>query len=232
MKKTQVVIERRFISDMEIRLDEGEAGKPRIVGHAAVFDQPVELWPGMREVVRRGAFGKTIGESDIRGLFNHDPNWVLGRNRAGTLELQEDEKGLAYRIAAPETDLVRDLVLEPIRRGDVSGSSFGFRVIRETITGEDQDLRELQEVRLYDVGPVTFPAYPQADSQLRSLLADCSTLDEIKLLAALRGTGLTDVELRQMIVRVNELLEVEETADGMSPDLALRRLQLEESAAA
>lgn len=232
MSKQEVVIERRFVSDVEVRVEERDGEGPTIVGHAAVFDRPVQLFPGFREVVRAGAFTKTIREADVRALFNHDPNYVLGRNRSSTLSLEEDGVGLSYRISAPETDTIRDLVLEPIRRGDISGSSFSFRAIR-THRAEGDDLRELQEVRLFDVGPVTFPAYPQTDAQLRSLLAECESVDEVHLLAALRGMGLTDTELRCMVARVAELLGHEPQEDaGFSPDLALRMIELEESRAA
>lgn len=228
----QIVIERRFVADVEVRVEEREGEGPTIVGHAAVFDRPVEIFPGFREVVRAGAFAKTIREADIRALFNHDPNYVLGRNRASTLTLEEDDKGLSYRISAPETDTIRDLVLEPIKRGDISGSSFSFRAIR-THREDGGDLRELQEVRLFDVGPVTFPAYPQTDAQLRSVLAECESIDEVALLASLRNTGLTDSELRCMVARVAELLGHEPQDDaGFSPDLALRMIELEEQRAA
>lgn len=228
----QIMIEHRFVADVEVRVEERDGEGPTIVGHAAVFDRPVEIFPGFREVVRAGAFAKTIREADIRALFNHDPNYILGRNRASTLTLEEDGKGLSYRISAPETDTIRDLVLEPIKRGDISGSSFSFRAIR-THRAEGDDLRELQEVRLFDVGPVTFPAYPQTDAQLRSVLAECESIDEVALLASLRNTGLTDSELRCMVARVAEMLGHEPQEDvGFSPDLALRMIELEEQRAA
>ncbi|MDD5037203.1 MAG: HK97 family phage prohead protease, partial [Methylococcaceae bacterium] len=75
----------------EIRA-EGEGKEARIVGHAAIFNTFATIWD-FREQVAPGAFRKSIGEDDIRALFNHDANYVLGRNRAGTLKLSEDEKG-------------------------------------------------------------------------------------------------------------------------------------------
>lgn len=156
---------------MEVR--DGSDGRPRIVGHAAVFNQRTELYPGMFEVVAPGAFKKTIREADVRALFNHDPNIVLGRNRAGTLSLAEDDRGLAIEITPPDTQTVRDLVLEPMRRGDITQMSFAFRSVRQRPEANSESLtRVLEEVRLYDVSPVTFPAYPQTDASLRSLFAD------------------------------------------------------------
>ncbi len=65
---------------------------------------------------------------DVRGLFNHDPNFILGRSAAGTLSLSVDERGLRYDITAPDTQTIRDLVLAPMMRGDINQSSFAFRV--------------------------------------------------------------------------------------------------------
>ena len=101
-----------------------------IVGHASVFDSWSETLGGMfpfKEIVRKGAFKDTIQEDDIRALFNHDPNYVLGRNKAGTLELEEDEVGLKVKITPPNTSWAKDLT-ESIRRGDISQMSIGFVV--------------------------------------------------------------------------------------------------------
>ncbi len=165
----KVDIERRvFRSTMKVetRAD----GPSRIVGHAAVFNALSENLGGFREMIRPGTFAQAIEQDDIRALFNHDPNMILGRNRAGTLELQEDETGLAVDIELPDTQLARDLVVS-IDRGDVSGMSFGFSV---RAGGQDFDedeegniVRTLSSVKLFDVSPVTFPAYPQTDVALR-----------------------------------------------------------------
>ena len=88
----------------EIRTD-GEGDGKSIVGHAAVFDKPAHLFPGYTEVVRAGAFTKTLKEGDSRALWNHDTNQVLGRASAGTLELHEDKKGLAIHIDPVQQDL-------------------------------------------------------------------------------------------------------------------------------
>lgn len=217
------VREWRVVPDVEVEVRE-EDGGPMIVGHGAVFDVETTIGGVYREVVRRGAFMKTIADGDVRGLFNHDGNIILGRNRAGTMALVEDQVGLEYRIKAPTTDLVRDMVLEPIRRRDVSGSSFGFSVVKRTWDAE-QELRELLEVKLYDVGPVTFPAYPSTDAAVRSYLAECSRVDEIELIAALRGTGLSDAEVRSMVTRMIEVLDTKpeaQRAEGLVTADAVR----------
>lgn len=164
-------LERRtYAAAIELR---EEGGKPHIVGHAAVFNSLSLDLGGFKEQIFPGAFAEAIQRDDVRGLFNHDSNWILGRNLAKTLTLTEDARGLAIDIIAPETQLIRDLVLEPIRRGDISQMSFGFSV---RPGGQDwaQDdggniVRTLKNVRLFDVSPVTFPAYPQTDVALREL---------------------------------------------------------------
>jgi uncharacterized protein len=145
---------------------------PMIKGHAAVFDQKSELlgsWMPFREKVAKGAFGETIAQDDIRALWNHDPNHVLGRNKSGTLRLKEDSTGLAVEIDPPDAQWARDLVAS-IERGDVSQMSFGFDCLTDSWSMEDgADCRTLGKVKLYDVSPVTFPAYPQTDVATRSL---------------------------------------------------------------
>jgi HK97 family phage prohead protease len=143
-----------------------------IEGHAAVFDSWSETLGGIfpfKEIVRKGSFAESIGKDDIRALFNHDPNYVLGRNRAGTLELVEDEVGLRVRISPPDTSWARDIQTS-IRRGDISQMSIGFVVEDdEWRTENGMDVRELRKVRLFDVSPVTFPAYTATDVGIRAM---------------------------------------------------------------
>jgi len=146
--------------------------KRYIEGHAAVFDSWSETLGGIfpfKEKVRKGAFSQTIEKDDIRALFNHDPNYVLGRNKAGTLELKEDETGLYVRIIPPDTQAARDIITS-IERGDINQMSFGFTVEEEKWdTVEGIDVRELRKVKLFDVSPVTFPAYPSTDVGVRAM---------------------------------------------------------------
>jgi len=158
---------RTFVSK-EIRVVRQEGESPKIVGHAAVFNSPTEIgsktW-GWEESIAPGAFTDSIEVDDVRALFNHDPNFVLGRNVAGTLTLSEDRKGLKYVIDPPDTTVARDL-MESIDRGDITGSSFGFEVLEQkwSITSDDTwDQRQLTKVKLWDVSPVTFPAYDDTD---------------------------------------------------------------------
>lgn len=168
-------IERRCVELKELRVvdpvSENDTGQQIIEGHASVFDSWSQELGGefpFREKVMKGAFIDSIQNDDIRALFNHDPNYILGRNKAGTLTLEEDEKGLKVRIVLPETQYARDLLVS-IKRGDITQMSFGFCVIIDKWDVSDGlDIRELHKVKLYDVSPVTFPAYEQTDIGVRS----------------------------------------------------------------
>ena len=162
-------IERRNYIIESISFEEREDKVRHLVGHAAVFD--VEFDTGFFiERIERGAFSKSIKKDDVRALWNHDSNYVLGRNKSKTLTMKEDEKGLLVDIIPPDTQWARDLQIS-IDRGDVSQMSFGFEPLdTEWIRGEKNkpDTRILREVRLWDVSPVTFPAYVDTDIAVRS----------------------------------------------------------------
>lgn len=178
-KHTIPQIARRFTPRAvagEVRVERRAEGEPpHIVGYGAVFYNEAdpgtefELWDGLVERIMPGAFDRAIAEDDVRSLFNHDTNYVLGRKVAGTLDLAVDEKGLLYDTTPPDTQAVRDLVLAPIGRGDVSGSSIMF-VVREQVWREVDELtiREIVDVDLWEVGPVTFPAYEATSTNVRS----------------------------------------------------------------
>lgn len=161
---------RTFALD-ELRVAADEAGaKPKIIGHAANFNMLSEDLGGFREKIAPGAFANSLKEGDVRALWNHDSNIVLGRNKSGTLTLTEDEMGLAFEIDPPDTQLVRDMCISPMQRGDVTQCSFGFRTIKdhwEMI--DDEVVRTLLEVEVFDVSPVTYPAYNSTDVAVRSM---------------------------------------------------------------
>lgn len=162
-------IEKRTFQLVETRVQERAEDQPaRVVGHAAVFDQITDLgW--FKEKVESGAFKRTIKKADVRMLFNHDPNVLMGRTKSKTLTLAEDERGLAIENTPPDTQLIRDMVLEPMRRGDLDQMSFAFRVMKDRWEGTlDDPVRVLEEVELFDVSVVTYPAYPTTDASVRS----------------------------------------------------------------
>jgi HK97 family phage prohead protease len=157
-------IERRIISAaasagrasaVDLRASE-ENGRPKITGYTAVFNSESQDLGGFIETIRPGAFVETIRTDDVRALFNHDPSNILGRNTAGTLKMKEDERGLYVEIWVDDTQIGRD-VHASVKRGDITGMSFGFRTLADNWKGEN--LRELIKVQLFDVGPVTYPAY-------------------------------------------------------------------------
>ena len=150
----------------EFRVEKREDESRKIVGHAAVFNK-VDGPEWFRERIAPGAFADSIKEDDVRALFNHDANFVLGRNKAGTLDLEEDETGLRMEIDPPDTQVARDL-LTSIERGDIDQASFAFQAIDASWDTEDgEEVRTLKKVRLFDVSPVTFPFYEATDVSLR-----------------------------------------------------------------
>ena len=179
-------MERRFTpGTIELRDAAQDGDAPHIEGYAAVYYDGTErteyeLWPGLRERIMPGAFDRVLAEGqDVRGLFNHDPNNVLGRTSANTMDLRLDARGLPYDIAVPDTTVGRDL-LTSIKRSDVTGSSFSFLVApggqRFKDVGETT-IREITEFdAVFDVGPVTFPAYTATTTGARGV----GELDELR----------------------------------------------------
>ena len=167
-------LERRTVILDGIRIESraGEEDNQHIVGHAAMFDSLSENLGGFREIIKPGAFARSIREDDIRALFNHNPDLILGRNKSGTLILAEDDRGLAIEIDPPDTQAARDLMVS-MARGDVSQMSFGFRVrAGGSSWDEDQNgdvIRTLTDVVLFDVSPVVYPAYPETDAAVREM---------------------------------------------------------------
>jgi len=161
----------RAIQGLEIRTEGGKP--PRLVGYAAVFNSKSQDLGGFVEIIRPGAFARTLAaKADVRALLNHDPNHVLGRNVAGTLDVTEDERGLHSDILPPDTQTGRD-TLESVRRGDLDGMSFAFRAVKDRWTFDENPkvpaFRELLDVDLFDVSVVTYPAYLRTDIAIRSL---------------------------------------------------------------
>lgn len=159
----------------ELRTVRAEGDAPRIRGYAALFNQPAEIYPGpwgWSEEILPGAFDDVLA-NDVRALFNHDANLVLGRTAANTLMLGVDAVGLWYEITPPDTQFARDL-LASIDRGDVSQSSFQFSIAEQRWV-EKKDAPDLRQIvkldTLYDVSPVTFPAYPDTTVSSRSMEA-------------------------------------------------------------
>lgn len=220
------------LSSVEIRA--AADGEPaHIVGHAAVYNRWSVDLGGFKERVLPGAFLKSIGVSDVRGLFNHDPNYILGRTKSGTMSLSDEAKGLHFDIAPPDTQTIRDLVIAPIERGDVDQCSFSFNVRdngdvwREPKTQGGLWERDLTDLELFDVSPVTFPAYPQTDVAVRALLSETGIdLDALTAVIARTQRGLptlaADIDLIEGSIAVlRTLLPTEangEESSGANPE--------------
>jgi len=182
MKKLQPSSIEHRTYQFSVRREQDESGPVRLMGHAAVFNQatvlvPRHAWyegsPEIREVIEPGAFAKTITERDVRALWNHNSDIVLGRKENRTLFLREDERGLHNEILPPDTALVRDMVLAPIERGDVDQMSFGFRIIRDKFEEEDGVITiTLREVDLVEVSPCVIPQYTGTDVGLSARSVD------------------------------------------------------------
>lgn len=199
------MIRRAFATEFEYRIDSQGVGT--IEGHAAVFNSTSRNLGGFVEQVDPAAFNRTLSNgADVRALINHDSNLILGRSVAGTLDLSTDEYGLAYRVGLPDTSYARDLAVS-LERGDISQSSFGFRVRDDEWSETEQGypLRTLREVDLNngDVSPVTFPAYEATDVGARS--------EDFSLLAKRTGHDVDDLvaaagrnELRALLSDVTD----------------------------
>ena len=139
-----------------------------IEGYFAVFNRQTELWPGAFEEIAPGAFDETLG-NDIRALINHDTTLVLGRNKAGTLELKVDSYGLWGRVKINPNDTDAVNLYERVKRGDVDQCSFGFNILEEeTEWREDGTVKwQLTKVDLHEVSICTFPAYEDTGVQAR-----------------------------------------------------------------
>lgn len=147
---------------------EADGQEMYIEGYFAVFGRETELWPGAFEEIAPGAFDETLS-NDIRALINHDTTLVLGRTKAGTLELKTDNYGLWGRVKINPNDIDAVNLYERVKRGDVDQCSFGFN-----ITSEETDWRDdgtvkwtITGIDLHEVSVATFPAYKDTGVQAR-----------------------------------------------------------------
>ncbi len=151
--------------------EDGEA--PHISGYFAVFNSTYEIAPGMSESIAPGAFSRTLAD-DVRALINHDTTLVLGRTKAHTLTLTEDERGLWGDVTINPNDQDAVNLYERVKRGDVDQCSFGFEIVREdTEVREDGSVHwTIREVKLFEVSACTFPAYEETNISARTAERD------------------------------------------------------------
>lgn len=172
-------VEHRFLAKSEVRAAQKD-GKPVIEGLGAVFNEYADLGYFV-EIIEPGFFDDVL-ESDVRGLFNHDKNMLLGRTSAGSMRIEQTDKGLTYAIDMNEADPQAMSVYAKCQRGDVNQSSFSW-ITKSTGRGDEMDgdewyvlgdkvVRRLKKggcKELYDTGPVTFPAYEETSANARSM---------------------------------------------------------------
>lgn len=181
--------ETRIVDITNLQTRDGTGNEPVVIsGYAAVFNSKTSIGDFFEEVIAPGAFARTISENgDIRALFNHNWDHVLGRTRNGTLKVEEDTRGLKFKVELPNTSLARDLA-ESMKRGDINQCSFGFWA-----TGEAWDysvepaVRTLNEVELYEISVVSIPAYEDTEVSLRSKEIDEQVEKRIKILNQIKG---------------------------------------------
>jgi hypothetical protein len=178
------------------------ADKPQVSGYAAVYNVPADLGFGFRERINPQAFVRALAEKqDVRCLLNHDANHVLGRTKSGTLKLSSDNTGLYF-----ECDLSDSVAAQNVRsmilRGDMDQCSFAFSTVSDQVTYNDDGTidRELLDVDLYDVSPVTYPAYDSTSCEARSISEARKAAEAQRKLET--GNLLTTDEMETLRLRV------------------------------
>ena len=191
------LLERRN-ADMRV-----ESTGSSIRGYAAVFNSVSEDLGGFVEYIEPRAFDNVM-DNDVRALFNHDYNYLLGRTSAGTLKIWTDERGLGYEAQLPDTSYAKDLAVL-MERGDVTQSSFAFMVDQDRWEVDDEGnyTRYIESVsRLIDVSPVVLPAYQAATSELTE--REHSIVDEA---TEVRSEPIVEAEVEAEVEVVEEVAE-------------------------
>jgi uncharacterized protein len=181
--------ETRIVDITNLQTRDGTGNEPVVIsGYAAVFNSKTSIGDFFEEVIAPGAFARTISENgDIRALFNHNWDHVLGRTKNGTLKVEEDNRGLKFEVELPNTSLAKDLA-ESLRRGDINQCSFGFYATNEAWDyAVEPAVRTLNEVELYEISVVSIPAYEYTEVALRSKEIDGQVEKRIKILNQIKG---------------------------------------------
>ena len=205
-KQIEQRLSRHSKSRLELRM---EGDEPKYFeGYAVVYyreDDPGTqywLWEDLVERIMPGAGNRAVNEKDdARATFNHDPGCLLGRVASGTCEITSDAVGLRYRVPFDPNDPDHVRTAAKIKRGDLVGSSFGFRATKTAwreveIDQKLIDIREIEEFELFDVGPVVDPAYGATTAGFRSAVIGAD--EERKRLLTERGEKpevVSDVDL-------------------------------------
>jgi len=222
------------LDSLELRAVE-ENGERRLVGHGAVYDKWSVDLGGFTELFEQGTFGESLKRDDIRSLRDHNGSYILGRSKAGTLTLEEDKKGVRFEVLLPDTSYANDLVVS-VERRDITGCSIMFKSEVEQWLVDSKEVefidalmamwdekkhkvqRRVSHGQLFDIGPVTFPAYPQTDVKTRGMEAVLG-LDYRALGTALvksqRGLPLEESE-NKLLAKAGDMIN--RSAPGKEPD--------------
>jgi HK97 family phage prohead protease len=178
MKMPKPTVEMRFaeIDGIKIRAEgEGNDKQEYVDGLGVVYDKEVELWDGYFEKIRAGAFDKCLSRwgAEVKSFFNHNPDFVLATTRSNPrLVLEDTPEGLIFHAPIPDTSYGRDLT-ENLKRRNVRGASFAFTPDRDGVIWREDEKgnlhREIVSATIFEVGPVTNPAYPQTKAKVRSI---------------------------------------------------------------
>lgn len=172
MEKREWTREMRTISSNFETREDGE-GNRALEGYFAVFNSDYDIGPGMSESIASGAFTNSLAD-DVRALTNHDTTLVLGRTKAGTLTIRQDERGLWGHVDINPNDVDAVNTWERVKRGDVDQCSFGFDILDEEAEYRDDGSVHwtIKDVKLYEVSVCTFPAYQETSVTARSAARD------------------------------------------------------------
>lgn len=214
--------ERRFISaattNVGTRAADDDA--PVVEGSGALFNVEAVIYGMFREVILPGAFKDSLANDDIRVAFNHSPHFIIGRTSAKTAKVWEDGEGLKYRAEPPDTTWARDMVTS-IKRRDITGSSFQFEV--ENDEDEEWDysetkkgmlpLRKIKRAKLWENGPVAYPAYESTTVSARAIgkaeepLAGAAAASDADQAAAAEAEARAAADAQDTVAQLeNELL--------------------------
>ncbi len=146
------------------------SGRKKLSGFAALYENEVNIANYFIEKIARGAFAEVIKKTDTRLLFNHDANHIFGRTSSKSLRLYETYRGLFFWGDLLPNDIASDALFARVGRGDISGCSFAFSDVEDDweLPKNHNELPKRTIIKisqLYDVGPVTYPAYPQTSVQ-------------------------------------------------------------------
>lgn len=167
--------------DMQTRSDDND--DLYVEGYFAVYGDIYNVWEGATESIAPGAFSESIS-GDVRALYNHDDSLILGRTSAGTLELKDDSHGLWGRIKINRNDSDAMNAYERIKRGDVTGCSFGFNIESEETEYRDDGTVHWTITKvnpLYEVSPCVFPAYGATNVSARGAELDAMKKRKLEL---------------------------------------------------